>query len=189
MATFAFLTEWVSWPALVLASRIFGGLLFARAGWAKIQHFEEFVGLVARYKLVPFAMARLAAWLVVGCEAVVALSLLSGLFAPVGAIIAVAMLAFFALAMLVAWLRGERELDCGCFQSALRQYVSPALVLRNFVLIVLVLPALVAPGQLLLGHFIDGIGAGVTIFLLSQAFGELLAVKQARALSGKGAAQ
>lgn len=184
---FDLLQGWSSAPALVLASRIFGALLFASAAMAKLRHFEEFVGLVARYRLVPFSAARAAAILVVALETLTAASLLSGLLAHYGAMLAIALLTAFAVAMLVAWLRGERELDCGCFQSALRQHVSPALLIRNVLLIVLLLPALAIAPAFSAGHWIDGLGAGVALFILSQVLNELLAVQTRRQASAKGA--
>jgi len=187
MGDFSLLAAWAIWPALSLASRIVGALLFLTAAWGKLKHFDEFVGLVARYKLTPYALARSAAFLIVGLELIAALSLLTGFFLRIGAGLAVALLAGFAFAMLAAWLRGERELDCGCFQSALRQRVEPALIVRNFLLIALVLPAMLPPtGTLHAGTLIDGVGAGVTIFLLVQAFGNLLALQHARSKLSTG---
>jgi hypothetical protein len=56
-----------------------------------------------------------------------------------GGLAAAALLALYSAAIVVNLARGRREIDCGCFGPAQRQPLSPALVLRNGVLIALAL--------------------------------------------------
>ena len=77
--------------------------------------------MVANYRLLPEPLAASAAWTIVGLECLAALSLLSGVWLAAGATLAIALLAGFALAMGINLARGRHEIDCGCFQSGLRQ--------------------------------------------------------------------
>jgi hypothetical protein len=76
--------------------------------------------------------------------------------------------------------RGDRTIDCGCFQSSLRQTLGPILIVRNLVLAALLLPTLAASGPLAGAiALIDGIGAGITLLLLSAAIGTMIALRDA----------
>jgi hypothetical protein len=68
-----------------------------------------------------------------------ALALLVG--APGSEFAASALLALFAVAMGINLLRGRTHIDCGCFDSTLKQPLRWSLVLRNAVLVLLLLVA------------------------------------------------
>jgi len=167
-------------PSIPLTCRVLGALVFAGAALGKLRHATEFTGVVANYRLLPEALATPAAWLVVVLEIAVALSLAAGLWLSAGVTLGCVLLAVFALAMGVNLARGRRQIDCGCFQSALRQHLRPALLVRNALLtgllLVAVLPA--APGISAL-QWVDGIAAGLVLFLVYQAGNELLALRDA----------
>jgi hypothetical protein len=146
---------------LALAARIFGVLLFATAIWPKLRNFDEFTSIVARYWNARLEIARIAAMIVVALEVAVVLLLLTPFGGAVGSALAIILLCAFAAVMTMALLRGERELDCGCMSSALRQRVRPALVFRN---LVLVLPVM------------NGLGSGAVLFVLNLAFGTFVAL-------------
>jgi hypothetical protein len=133
--------------------------------------------VVANYRLVPDSLAAPAAGLVIGLELLVTAALLRGVGLAAGAGLAIALLLGFALAMAVNLRRGRREIDCGCFQSALRQQLSWALVARNLVLAALLLP--LAGGGALpetgLG-LIDGLGAGLALYLFYLILDQLVAL-------------
>ncbi|HEY7890325.1 MAG TPA: MauE/DoxX family redox-associated membrane protein [Steroidobacteraceae bacterium] len=165
-------------PAIALASRLLGALVFAAAVAGKIRHRHELAGVVANYRLLPDGLAAPAAWMVVGLECLVALALISGAGLAAGAGLAIVLLVGFALAMGLNLARGRREIDCGCFQSGLRQRLSTALVLRNLLLAALLAPLLAAAaGHATALQWVDGLGAGLAAYALYQVLGELVSLR------------
>ena len=165
-------------PSIALAGRLLGALVFVAAVGGKIRHRRELAGVVANYRLLPERLAAPAAWMVVTLECLAALSLVSGVHLAAGAALAIALLGGFALAIGINLARGRREIDCGCFQSGLRQRLSVALVARNAALALFLTPLLAAgPAKLTALQWIDGLGAGLTAYVLYQALGELLSLR------------
>ena len=174
-------------PSILLAARVLGTLVFGMAVIGKLRHREEFVGVVANYRLLPEALAAPVAWLVVILETLVVLALFTGIALVGGAVLAILLLCAFAVAMTINLARGRKEIDCGCFQSALRQRLSVALIVRNLVLIALMLPLpeyatpSTSLASLSLLQMVDGIGGGIVLFVLYQVFGQVLALRDAAA--------
>lgn len=165
-------------PAMTLAGRLLGGLVFAAAIAGKVKHRHELAGVVANYRLLPEPLAATAAWMIVGLECLAALSLLSGWRLTAGAALAIVLLAGFALAMGINLARGRREIDCGCFQLGLRQRLSGGLVVRNLVLAILLTPLLMAGVATATAlQRIDGLGAGLAAYALYQVLGEILSLR------------
>jgi hypothetical protein len=165
-------------PALALAGRLLGGLVFAAAVAGKVRHRHELAGVVANYRLLPEGLAGSAAWMIVGLECLAALSLLSGWWLTAGATLAIGLLAGFALAMAINLTRGRREIDCGCFQLGLRQRLSAGLVMRNLVLAIILLPLLTAAAVSATAlQWVDGLGGGLAAFTLYQVFGEIVSLR------------
>ncbi|MDE2261790.1 MAG: methylamine utilization protein MauE [Gammaproteobacteria bacterium] len=165
-------------PSIALAARLLGALVFVAAVGGKIRHRHELAGVVANYRLLPQRLAAPAAWMIVGLECLAALSLISGLRLRTGAVLSIALLGGFALAMSINLARGRREVDCGCFQSGLRLRLSAALVARNAVLAASLTPLLAAragSGGAL--QWVDGLGAGLAAYALYQVSGELLSLR------------
>lgn len=165
-------------PSVALAGRLLGALVFAAAVGGKIRHRHELAGVVANYHLLPERLAAGAAWTIVGLESLAALSLATGMWLAAGAALAIALLAGFALAMGINLARGRREIDCGCFQSGLRQRLSPALLARNLVLALFLTPLLTAAAATASAlQWVDGLGAGLLAYALYQVLGELLTLR------------
>jgi hypothetical protein len=167
--------------ALVIASRLFGAGLFALAIYGKLRNWLAFTGVVANYRLLPGGAERPAAVLIVAAEALVAVSLATGLGMPAGGWLGIALLLGFAAAMGVALARGMRSIDCGCFQSALRQTLSGTLILRNICLAALLLPALAPVAAASPIELLDGVAAGVTLLLLNAAAATMISIRDANA--------
>ena len=165
-------------PAIALAGRLLGALVFATAVVGKVRHRHELPGVVANYRLLPDGLAVPAAWIIVGLESLVALPLVTGVGLAAGAGLAIALLVGFALAMAINLARGRREIDCGCFQSGLRQRLSMALVVRNLVLAAFLTPLLTAgTGHAAVLQWVDGLGAGLAAYTLYQVLGELISLR------------
>lgn len=166
-------------PAIALTGRVLGALVFATAVAGKVRHRHELAGVVANYRLLPERLAAGAGWIIVGLEALAVLSLVSGVRLAAGAALAIALLCGFALAIGINLARGRREIDCGCFQSGLRQTLSAALVARNLVLAVILTPVLAGtPTGATALQWIDGLGAGLAAYALYQVLGELISLRR-----------
>ncbi len=169
-------------PSVALACRLLGALIFATAAAGKLRHRHELAGVVANYRLLPEPLAATAGWLILGLEILTAVSLASGLRLEAGTALAIALLCAFALAMAINLARGRREIDCGCFQSGLRQRLSVGLVLRNLLVSAALVPLFgvtsppVGPLQ-----WIDGVGAGLAAYALYRAFDQLLSLRHSSA--------
>lgn len=129
-------------PSVPLACRLHGALVFAAAAGGKVAHRHELAGVVANYHLVSDALAAPAAWMIVGLETLIVLSLVSAVWLKASAALAIVLLCVFTLAMGINLARRHREIDCGCFQSVLRQRqkLSAGLIVRNLPLSVTMAP-------------------------------------------------
>lgn len=161
---------------IALAIRVLVALVFLSAALGKTRHRLAFQGVVANYRLLPeFAVATFALLLPL-VEAAVAAALL---FAPPSwpAVSAAILLVLFAAAMAINISRGRRHIDCGCFQSALKQTLSWTLVGRNVGLaLLLAVPATVAEAALPEPGAIEALLAGTVLFVLLQSMNILWSV-------------
>lgn len=163
-----------------LAIRTLTSLVFLTAAYGKLRHGAPFQGVVANYRLLPEAMVAPAAYLIPPVEVLLGVTLLLGLAYPWPELSAAGLLLLFALAMGINLRRGRRHIDCGCFQSALKQTLSWTLVMRNLVLALLLGVALLsnqAPDDLL--TLVNGYLAGGVLFIILQAVGILWSISPA----------
>ncbi len=161
------------------AIRVLVGLVFLTAAWGKSRHRLEFQGVVANYRLLPDALVVPFASALPPIEAVIGLLLPIGIFSPWSETAAAVLLTLFAGAMAVNIRRGRTDIDCGCFQSALKQTLGWTLVARNAGLVLLlgvaVLPAPRVPAWALA----EGLLAGGAAFVLLQSLNVLWSVRPA----------
>ena len=88
-----------------------------------------------------------------------------------------ALLLLFAAAMAINIVRGRRHIDCGCFQSALKQTLNWILVARNCGLAALLaLAASVAEVPLPMSEMLEAIMMGAVLFALLQTMNILWSV-------------
>lgn len=113
--------------------------LFAVAVAHKLTSVATFEGVVRNYGLLPAAMAPFASRLIIVLEATVVLGLVSGLWLPGAAGLAIALLTIYGAGMAINLSLGRRDIDCGCFGPAgnagSRHALSGWLLLRNLLLI------------------------------------------------------
>ena len=132
-------------PLVEATFTLFLVMLFASASAGKFRALVEFEGVVGNYRLLPAAMVRPAAISLPVAELGVALLLLVPATRGFGGIAAAELFVLFAAAMGINLLRGRREIDCGCFRTAHRQYLTTWHLVRNAVLalfaVALALPA------------------------------------------------
>jgi len=163
--------------SVLLAARVLGTLVFGTAWVGKLRHHDEFVAVVSNYRLMPPKLVTPTAWLVIALEMLVTLSLASGIGLQGGALLAICALSIFAVAMAINLARGRSHIDCGCFQSALRQKLSPAHILRNILLAIALTPLLVSNvAAISWPQMLNGLATGVVLFVLYLALDRLLAL-------------
>lgn len=120
--------------ALSLSIAMLMGLVFLAAAVGKMRSWPEFHGVVANYRLLPEWLIVPVAYALPPVESALGLALLLHLQAPLPQLLAIGLLLIFAAAMAINLRRGRRDIDCGCFQSTLRQRLSGTLVVRNLVM-------------------------------------------------------
>jgi uncharacterized membrane protein YphA (DoxX/SURF4 family) len=161
---------------LALAIRVLLALVFLTAALGKIRHRLAFQGVVANYRLMPAIAVPAFALVLPLVEAAVAGALL---FAPPywPEASAAILLMLFAAAMAINIWRGRRHIDCGCFQSALKQTLSWTLVARNAGLaLLLAVPLAVPEGALPESGAVEALLISTVLFVLLQSMNILWSV-------------
>jgi hypothetical protein len=118
----------------MVAASLFLGLVLACAAVAKLLHWTAFRGVVGSYRLLPEWLVVPFASILPPVEFALGVSVALRVAMPWAGFFAAALLLLFAIAMAVNLARGRTYIDCGCFQSALRQSIGWHLVARNCVL-------------------------------------------------------
>ena len=152
-----------------LAGALGVGMVFAHAGFVKLQHRHVMPGIVANYRLLPEALVGILAGALPVVELAIGLALLAGGL-RLAVLPAALLLIAFAGAMAINLRRGRSHIDCGCGRPDLRETLRWSLVVRNLVLAAIVLTRLVpaAPaGPLDLAAAIAG---GLGLFLITLLF-------------------
>ncbi len=163
-------------PVFGLTSRLLAALVFGTAALQKLRAPREFVAVLRDYRLLPASLVEVSAALVICAEAFAVLGIWWLALRGWAAATAVALLAAYSIAIGLNLLRGRREIDCGCSFGAAGQPLSPALLVRNALL---VLPC--AAAGLPERDALHGLGLVVAFFgaaafaLCYQAWGVLLA--------------
>ena len=132
-----------------IAVRTLIALVYLTAAIGKMRHWAVFQGVVANYRLLPDVLVAPFAYCLPPFEA---------------------LLVVFAAAMGINLKRGRQHIDCGCFQSVLKQRLSWTLVVRNGVLALLLGFALqTIHGAADLRMTMDGLLAGGVLFIILQS--------------------
>ena len=117
-------------------------LLFITAGIHKLTDRTSFVDSLNDYQLAPPRMIPLLSFAVPVCEISLAPLWVLSLIPAVTTIVSALLLGTYTLAITINLARGRTHIDCGCNFSAAGDagsIISPALVLRNSVLITAIL--------------------------------------------------
>lgn len=153
-----------------IAVRTLIALVYLTAAIGKMRHWEVFQGVVANYRLLPDVLVAPFAYCLPPFEALLGAALLFGWLSPWAELAAAALLLVFAAAMGINLKRGRQHIDCGCFQSVLKQRLSWTLVVRNGVLALLLGFALLTTrGVADLRMTMDGLLAGGVLFVILQS--------------------
>jgi uncharacterized membrane protein YphA (DoxX/SURF4 family) len=155
---------------IAVAIRVLVALVFLTAAYGKVRHWTVLQGVVANYRLLPAVLAAPVAYLLPPVEAMLGAALLLGLGSPWPESGAAVLLLLFAAGMGINLARGRRYIDCGCFQSALKQTLTWKLVMRNIVLALLSGATLLmsgAPSDMFV--LVNGCLVGGVLFLILQS--------------------
>jgi len=160
-----------------IAIRALLALVFLTAAVGKMRHWAVLHGVIANYRLLPDGLVAPVAYALPPIEAILAATLLVGSMSPWPEAGAAALLLVFAAAMGVNLIRGRRDIDCGCFQSALKQGLSWILVVRNVVLALLLGVAILSMNDAAdLRAALEGLLVGGVAFILLQALNTLWSI-------------
>jgi uncharacterized membrane protein YphA (DoxX/SURF4 family) len=164
-------------PDIGIAIRVMTALVFISAALGKMTHWPEFEGVVANYRLLPDSLVRGVAYALPPLEIMIGLGLLSAWATPWIELAAASLLTLFAVAMAVNLWRGRPHIDCGCFQSTLRQTLRWSLVARNLSMVLLLGIALVCVRTRAdAWSAINGLLGGAALFVVLQSLNTLWAV-------------
>ena len=122
-------------------------LLFGVAAAHKLADRQRFFAVLKNYDLMPERLVPLAGAAVVAAEVVAVLLLVLPPVRTLGAWLAVALLAAYALAIAVNLLRGRTRIDCGCFGFGRHDRIAWTMVVRNLALVALALALLLPASQ------------------------------------------
>jgi hypothetical protein len=145
--------------------------------------------IVEQYRILPAWLVAPAALILPALSVIAAFLLLAAPLASWGALLSLALLGVFTIAILVNLARGRRDIDCGCGGGE-GQRLSGGLVVRNAVLMSLSLVALWAPsrGVVEIASVTGMVGGGAALVALYFAANQLLMNAQRLAtLDGGGA--
>jgi uncharacterized membrane protein YphA (DoxX/SURF4 family) len=164
-------------PLSALAGRILLSATFIQAGVQKIRYRAQLPGVISNYRLLPGALVPVISWLLPPVELALGLALLVP--SRWSAAAAGCLLMLFTAAIITNLARGRTHIDCGCFQSELRQELGWELVWRNGVLLALAGQAAwlpVRPPILICGL---AVLFGLVSYVLYQALNALAANRSA----------
>jgi putative oxidoreductase len=117
-------------PATLRVVRIALGIVVAWAALAKLSDLAAFSAQVHNFRVLPIWSENLVAMTLPWIELVAALSLLLGIQARSGALVATGLLAVFTVAVALAVARGL-DFQCGCFGTADATRVGWGKLLQN----------------------------------------------------------
>ena len=157
-------------------------LLFGIAAGHKLADRARFLGVLRNYELLPAALVPPAAVVIVAAEAAAVLLLVPPAVRGHGALVAVALLATYALAIAINLLRGRTRIDCGCLGFGRHDRITWTMVARNLVLIALALALLLpaSPRSLVALDALTVSAGLVAVALLAAALARLGALPAGR---------
>jgi hypothetical protein len=164
-----------------LAAGALGGMMFV-AGVAKLRKHDDFLSVVASYRLLPAFMLESFAWGLALCEMVAGILLLSGVGRVGGGLLSAGLFAVFSLAMGVNVARGRTSLSCGCMPGLAgealswglgRAYGAPLCRWRSWRLVCRVLHLGSGLEGISLPVWGAGCAAGLAVWVIWLALGSL----------------
>ncbi len=116
------------------------GVLFLAAALAKLGDLADFANQVNHYRILPVAAVNLVAMVTPWVELLAGLSLVLRVKPRAGALVVLALMLVFTVAVAAAWARGL-DFRCGCFGKAGAQSIGARKFAENVALTLLALGA------------------------------------------------
>lgn len=124
-------------PLLSQVAALSLSVLLLVAASHKLRAPQVFASQLADYQLTPRWAEPALQWSLPVAELMAALGLLAPASRYLAALLAMALLMVYTSAIAINLMRGRRRIDCGCLGPALRQELSPWLLGRNALLLLL----------------------------------------------------
>jgi uncharacterized membrane protein YphA (DoxX/SURF4 family) len=90
-------------------------LIFALSGVSKLFGLQRFVVIVRQYRLMPDVLAGYVAWALPFVEIALSMAILLDAIPPLDIYIAILLLMLFITGIVTNILRGNQDIQCGCF--------------------------------------------------------------------------
>ena len=171
-------------PAIDVTIRIALAIVLGFAAFRKIADFPAFRAALDAYRILPSAIVGAAAGIIILLEKVAAVGLVVSPVRGPFEILAAILFAVYGVAIGINLARGRRDIDCGCGGAKGRQALHPALLMRNFALVLAAL-VVAAPGS---GRSLGAVdlvtvlgGTAVLVFLYRAADGLIAGVTRNQA--------
>jgi uncharacterized membrane protein YphA (DoxX/SURF4 family) len=119
---------------VVRAAQLLAGILLAWTALAKLGDIPALARDVHNFRLVPVVTEHLLAIVLPWIELIAGLSLLLGIRARAGAVVATSLMFVFTAAVVLAMARGL-NIECGCFGTAGAWRVGPAKLVENMAIL------------------------------------------------------
>ena len=104
-------------PVLSLVFRLVLGAIFLYAGIEKACDTLGFAHAIENYQILPENLSLLLAATLPWIEIIVAISLILGIYARMGSLVATLLLGIFSCALVISLIRGL-DITCGCFGNS-----------------------------------------------------------------------
>ncbi len=160
-------------PLIALTISLSLAALMAGAAAHQVFAWEQWLGVVRNYRLVPDGVTVALGVLLPCGEVLAAVLLLLPFDRPVGAGATALLLVIYAAAMGINIGRGRTNIDCGCFASRWRHGISRWMVGRNILLAILALALCLptTPRPLTVFEVVVSVGIVVTLGFLYPVVG------------------
>lgn len=129
--------------------RLFLGIIFLVSFIGKANEPRRFATTLAAFKLIPNAWVQPVALTLMSLESVVAILLIIGWQTRGAAILCGFLLVIFTFAISLSLLRGQTDLECGCFGAIHSQKINLKLINRNISLLIATICIILWGGGLL----------------------------------------
>jgi uncharacterized membrane protein YphA (DoxX/SURF4 family) len=110
------LPAWLASRKLAALAGIALGIVFLVAAWPKLVDPPGFAHEISNYRILPREAVNAAALVLPWVEALAGLALVTGFLRKSGAVIVLALLAFFMVGLSINLAR-KHPVDCGCFST------------------------------------------------------------------------
>ena len=136
--------RWAPTPLMVRIAQLAIGIVFVWAALGKLGDMADFARQVHNFHLAPLWSEHLVAMTLPWVELLAGLALVLGVSPRAGAVVSLALMVFFTVAVGAAWARGL-DFRCGCFGKASAATVGPEKFFENLGLSAVALAATLKP--------------------------------------------